>query len=198
MPYTTRADGDVITASSHNANCRDQVVSTVTSGTRPSGTEGQIIYETDTDLYRAYLGGWIDWGSLGAWQTYTPTLTQSGIVTKTVTYARYNKIGRQVTLAIRLDFTGAGTGNNAILVGLPLTAAVAGDVPLGQGIFYDSAPTPQIYVAAAVLNSTTTIGFYDATTPTGVVKLGQTGTSFNGAVASGDAILINGTYESAA
>lgn len=56
MPYTTRADGDVITASSWNATVRDQVVSTVTSAGRPSGTEGQLIATTDLDRIEVFNG----------------------------------------------------------------------------------------------------------------------------------------------
>ncbi len=89
MPVKTWATNDVPTASDLNTQYRDQVISTVTSGTRPSGTEGQVIYETDTDLLYIYNGGWVRFGAGGGWTSYTPTLTQSSAVTKTVTYAKY-------------------------------------------------------------------------------------------------------------
>src|SRR6476659_5653960 len=97
MPVKTWATNDVVAASDLNTQFRDQVVSTVTSGTRPTGTEGQVIYETDTDLLYIYNGGWVRFGASGAWTSWTPTLVQSSAVTKTVTYAKYEKIGRKVS-----------------------------------------------------------------------------------------------------
>lgn len=198
MPYTTRADGDVITASSHNANCRDQVVSTVTSGTRPSGTEGQVIYETDTDLYKAYIGGWTDWGALGAWQTYTPTLTQSATVTKTVTYARYNRIGRMVTVQVYLSVTGAGTANNAVIIGTPFPAVIAGSLAVGSGWIFDTSAATTLYPGIVNLDSTTGFKLFDATQAVAVTtQLGQTGTAFSAALASGDIVSLTATFEAA-
>ena len=72
MPYTTVLTNDVPSASFLNANYRDQVISTVTSGTRPTGTEGQVIYETDTDRFYWHNGGgwlllpWTAAGRVGA------------------------------------------------------------------------------------------------------------------------------------
>jgi hypothetical protein len=163
MPYTTRADGDVLTASSHNANCRDQVISTVTSGTRPAGTEGQFIYETDTDLVYVYNGGWVQFGGVGAWTSYTPTLTQSATVTKTVNYAKYFKIGRMCQVTVSLTVTGAGTATNAITIGLPLAAATA--IGFGGGYFYDGSGNA-LYPGISTVLTTTTAVLVDASAAT--------------------------------
>jgi hypothetical protein len=58
MPYT--APPAPVTTTWWNANVKDQVISTVTSATRPAGTEGQVIYETDTDRVLMHDGAaWV-------------------------------------------------------------------------------------------------------------------------------------------
>jgi hypothetical protein len=58
---------------------------------------------------------------------WTPSLTQSGAVSKTVTYAKYCTIGPLMFICAQLDITGAGTGNNNILIGnLPAQPAAVG------------------------------------------------------------------------
>lgn len=56
----------------------------------------------------------------GIWADWTPTVTQSGSVTVTVTYARYFTAGKLVVLQAKLGVTGTGTTNNAIVIsGIP-------------------------------------------------------------------------------
>ncbi len=193
MPVKTWATNDVPTASDFNTQFRDQVISTVTSGTRPSGTEGQVIYETDTDLCYIYNGGWVRFGAGGGWTSYTPTLTQSSAVTKTVTYAKYEKIGRQVILNVNLSITGTGSANNTVTVSLPFTAAVGGNLPVGGGFLFDVSAALN-YPNIAVLNSTTTAAFIDAATPHALYQ-GQTGADFAAALAAGDGIDFFAVYE---
>ena len=72
MPYNTRADGDVMTAALWNSDVRDQVISTVTSGAKPAGTEGQVIAVTDTNQAEVYSGSaWLEVFRWGAWSTRT-------------------------------------------------------------------------------------------------------------------------------
>lgn len=155
---------------------------------------GQFRYESDTtpDQFVYYDGSaWLPIVQ-AAWSTYTPTLTQSGTVTKTVTYAAYCQIGKQVTCTVRLDATGAGTGSNLITVSLPVTAAYAASIlPAGIFYFYDSSATTY-YVGMAGLASTTTV----AGQRDGVAgRMG--GTSPTAAIASGDQIGFSITYEAA-
>lgn len=196
MPVKTWATNDVVTASDLNTQYRDQVISTVTSGTRPSGTEGQVIYETDTDLLYIYNGGWVRFGASSGWTSFTPTLTQSSAVTKTVTYAKYEKIGRFVAMVVRLDVTGTGTANSAVTVSPPFTAAAANDIPLGTGYIYDASSGSPFAPAIVSFSTTTALHFID-TTASASVYLGQTGTIFSSALASGDVISISALYEAA-
>jgi hypothetical protein len=193
MPQKTWATNDVPTASDFNTQFRDQVVTTCTTGTRPSGTEGQMIYETDTDLVYIYNGGWVRFGASAGWTTYTPTLTQSSAVTKTVTYAKYEKIGRLVKVATNLSVTGTGSANAAITMTLPFTANTTA-LWEGQGVIYDASGTT-IYPGFAAIVTSTTMALTDSTAYTTVnVFHGQTG-AFGAALASGDQVAMSMTYE---
>jgi hypothetical protein len=135
-----------------------------------------------------------------AWTSYTPTFTQSGAVTKTVTYAKYTQIGKTVIFTVKLTATGAGTANNKIVIGLPVTAATSGPSgsPIGTGSVFDTSAgtlTPGL----TEMESTTTIGLQDATAQVtaGTSVLGLTGTAFALALASGDVVSMSGAYEAA-
>ena len=67
MPDADLADASVLTSSFYNTYIREQVVVTCTSLTRPTGVEGRVIYETDTDELRVYDGSsWIGLVPVGA------------------------------------------------------------------------------------------------------------------------------------
>ena len=70
-------------------------------------------------------------------------------VSKTVTYARYFKLGRFVTAEVSLAVTGSGTSSTAVEVGLPVTAATSNII---VGTFYLSdVSTSTVHLGAAVL-----------------------------------------------
>lgn len=195
MPVSNVVAGTPVTASFMNTNWRDQVVSTVTSATRPTGTEGQVIYETDTDRYYActVAGTWVEILKLGALNTWTPTLTQSGALTKTVVTASYMRMGRLVECFVFLSVTSSGTGNNPITVSLPVTAA-ATTAGGGSGYFVAAS---NFYPGICRMPSTTTMAMLDATQVTGNLNLGQTGTALTGALISGDSVAMKFTYVAA-
>lgn len=93
-----------------------------------------------------------------AWESYTPSLTQSGNVTKTVTYAKYTQINKLCICNVRLDVTGTGTAGSNLVVGLPLTASVGAGLRIGSGVIYDASAA---VAYAAIMNtvSSTTISF---------------------------------------
>lgn len=127
-----------------------------------------------------------------AWTTYTPSLTQSGTVTKTVSYAAYQRMGRMITVLVRLIVTGTGTGANAVVVGLPVTASAA-NLIAGSGIVFDSSASA-VYKGLVNLASTTTVRLYYAGDTT-VSSLGQAG--FTAGLASNDEVQFCATYEAA-
>jgi hypothetical protein len=126
----------------------------------------------------------------GLWTSFTPSLTQSGTVTKTVGYAKYTKIGKTVIAVARLAVTGSGTGANAIVMGLPVTAATATVIPIGSG-WVNDASVPTNYVGTALQLTTTTVGIQG--TGNGVLGAAE----FTAALASGDVVGYSVQYEAA-
>lgn len=127
--------------------------------------------------------------TLGAWSSYTPTLTQSGAVTKTVTYAKYAQIGKTVICNVSLAITGAGTGGNDITIGVPVTAAASGSrFQIGNGSCI-IAGSPQQLELPVVLVSTTTVKYMASSG----VPTYQGASSF----ANGDSLWFSIMYEAA-
>ena len=67
MPDAGLADGSVLTSANYDTYLRQQVVTQCTSGTRPTGVEGRIIAETDTDRVLVYDGA--AWVRIGAFSS---------------------------------------------------------------------------------------------------------------------------------
>lgn len=119
---------------------------------------------------------------LGQWTDHTPTITQSGSVTKTTTYSRAVKIGRTVIWSFLLNVTGSGTGGSTVTLSTPYTAAQAGNMTVGAATLYNGATNIQ---GEWALNATTTIAMY------------QSGGFYTTALASGNAITGTVVYEAA-
>lgn len=149
---------------------------------------GDVVTAADTNLYLS--------GEGGAWTTWTPVVTQSGTVTLSNTRSRYARYGRTIHFSIDIQMTGSGTGNNAISVTLPVTAAAANSVTGGSGYLYDVS-IPAYYPCLVGPSTTTAINLIDSATASNTPALGLTGSSFSAALASGDVIRVSGTYEAA-
>ena len=64
MPDAGLADGSVLTSANYDTYLRQQVVTTCLSSARPTGVEGRIIAETDTDRILTYSGSaWVRVGN---------------------------------------------------------------------------------------------------------------------------------------
>lgn len=107
-----------------------------TSSTRPTGVAGLQIFETDTNRVLTHDGtGWIIMSE--PVQTYTPTLTQSGAITKTVTQAIYQRSNGRCQGQVFMSLTSSGTGGVVIVVGLPVATLIVQRGQLGSGVVYD-------------------------------------------------------------
>lgn len=128
---------------------------------------------------------------VGITSTYTPTLTQSGTVTKTVNRGRYMQVGKWVFGSLSLTPTANGTTNNAVLVGIPVTARVSTSDIAGHGFITIAGTT---YRCEAVIATSTSLGLRrDDITGTSNI-----GVDPNAALASsGDLILVSFMYEAA-
>lgn len=200
MAFKTFTSGAVLTAAEINTYLMQQSVIVCTSATRPSSpVEGMRIAETDTDLEYIYTGSaWIQVGNFGAFTTYTPTLTQSGAITKTVDHAAYQRHGRWISGNVKLTATGSGTSNNQIIVGLPTAALITINEAVGSGFWYDLSTTTYGGFVAVIATSTT-VALLDTTQPLSSSPFyGVTGSSNNNAVDTGDIITLCFSYEAAA
>lgn len=129
---------------------------------------------------------------IDAWTSFTPTLTQSGAVTKTVNYAKYQRIGRTIIAQYDLTMTGAGTTANAVLVGLPVAAAYsATNIYIGSGAIID-ASTTTLYTGEWALASANTVQMN-----IDQASFSPWGLAPNLALASGDVIRLHVIYEAA-
>lgn len=174
----------------------DDLIGIYTSATRPSSPyRGQLIFETDTNSYvgRDTSDAWQTALPLGAWTAYTPTLTQLGAVTKTVTYAKYVRMGRSIYFAVDLSVTGTGTAANDVSVGLPVTAAATAFL-LGVGQIYDTS-AGLLYNGNSDIVTTTTAKIWAGGASGGPAHFG--GSVFTAALAVGDLIRLSGLYEAA-
>lgn len=145
---------------------------------------GDVLTASDVNTYLA--------GEGGAWTTWTPTVTQSGSVTVTVTRARYSRYGRSIHFVALLAVTGTGTGANDVSVSLPVTAA-ASSIPVGYGSIYDASANVSYH--GPLVAATTTTGKMVATSGGTSGYLGSVG--FTAALANTDSVWIQGTYEAA-
>lgn len=136
------------------------------------------------------------------WTTFSPTLTQSGSVALTTATGRYQHVGYRCHLFIFLDPSGTGTGANDIVIG-NIPAAIApratgapasgnADTPSGIGTFHDTGAA-MYSVHWFFVTSSTIKG--NATTSSAGSYLG---TSPNFAIAAGDSLTVNITYETSA
>lgn len=127
-----------------------------------------------------------------AWATWTPTVTQSGTVSKTVNYGKYLQAGKLVVAIGNFQMTGSGTGNNDIVVTLPVTASTSTEIVIGSGEMLDSGTFR--HGVRPVIVSTTTIKFWDETV---AVPGNYVGRDPNFALASGDILKVFLVYEAA-
>lgn len=188
MPDTALPDTTVVTESFWTPNVRQQVVTQATSVTRPTGVEGRLIFEADTDRYMFYDGsGWVEVYRAGAWASWTPVVTQSGAVAVTNTRSLVIQVGKTVTATFDLTVTGSGTASNQITITLPVTGLGSG-APVGVAELFDSSAN-LLYRAQAKLISSGAI----VLSPSNVTTVGNLGAvGFTAGLASND--LLRGTF----
>lgn len=129
------------------------------------------------------------------WTSWTPTVTQSGAVTCTVTFARYQIVGEIVHLRVQLDITGTGTTANAITIGgipaaaTPVITTGSDLAPLGMAVVLDQGTAS--YLGFLVASTATVWHIRDSNTRANI------GVSPSFALANTDIIIFNATYSKA-
>lgn len=148
--------------------------------------------------------------SLGVWSDYTPTWTQSATITKTTNFARYTQLGKLVVGSLKMTASSAGTANNKILVGLPVSASADNHI-IGTMYYYDQSIAYRFETRTAIYESSSAMAFSTgnpgSTNPfrsTGDTRWGQDyndgsspGTQTGITIASGDIIYVHFMYEAA-
>ena len=145
----------------------------------------------------------------GAWQSYTPTFTQSATITKTVNWARYTELNKWVQGSVKMTASSAGTANNKVLVGLPVNASTNNFI-IGSMVFYNDSETNKyrwtglnaFFETASTMSFTpVTSGGTNATLSEDDKRFGQNylagGSQTGLTIASGDIIWIQFAYEAA-
>jgi len=106
MPDERLPDNSDLVSTFYNDNVREQVIATVTSSTRPTGTEGRLIYETDTNAYYVHTGsawigiaGEVPWIGVSYSNGWADTASYQGV--------EYRRVGDVVQVRGRM-----GTGDS--------------------------------------------------------------------------------------
>jgi hypothetical protein len=133
--------------------------------------------------------------SAGTWQDYTPTWTQSATITKTVNWARYMQLNDLVIGSVKMTASSAGTANNKILIGLPVTAS-SNNAVMGSAQLFQSSDSTGFRIA--VFDSGTAIKFFSYATTDYDLEWGKTGGgSLGETISSGLTIFLQFMYEAA-
>lgn len=134
-------------------------------------------------------------GLLIPYAGYTPTISQNGARTATITLARYRQVGKQVHAYGKAIITNAGTAGNAVTMSLPVNmhASINSiDYTLGTGVVSDSGTIWMPALVVAGISASTV-----AWTKTNGDAQAYIGVTPSFAVANTDYVTWNITYEAA-
>lgn len=137
-----------------------------------------------------------------AWNTWTPAWVQSATVTHTVTYARYHRTGRKIVAQCNLVATGSGTSSNIISLSVPVNHVHGTNGPCIGTVSFSDVSGNLIYFGLVFPLSSSTVFFIDidptpAQRASGAANMGVGANTFSAAVASGDILKVELTYEAA-
>lgn len=203
--YRDWAAGNVPTAAQFDTYLQEQTVMVfATAAARDTAlstakSEGMVTYQLDTNTLTIYTGAaWSPIGPAhGAWTSFTPVITQSGVVTHTVSNSTYLRVGRMIHWRFTLTVTGSGTGSNVVTLSVPVNIGYVSDyAPCGWGQILDSSTNlvcagPAVPAAAGTIKIQTLYMSGSAFNVLGT-------SSFTAALASGDVISGWCIYEAAA
>lgn len=157
MPFKTFVTGDSLPATDLNSYFMNQVVASCVSTARPSGTTGQMIAETDTNLFKVYTGaGWVTFGGFSGWQTWSGTI---GGIGGTATFVgKFQQIGKLISAYGKITVSTYASNANTITLTLPATPAssIATNTAVGSLLYSQAAGTPAKYTGAVLLDGSTT------------------------------------------
>jgi hypothetical protein len=162
-----------------HGNANDAIIAIETElGVAPSGAETTVKARLDRIT-----------PTLGALTSWTPAVTQSGVVTCTNVKSTWQRTGRQLTLRFQLTVTGTGTASNAVVISGFGTTVGSHPTVVGQAMLVDNSSGTK-YPAIMTLASTTTV---ELTSSAANIADGRLGVSqFTAALAVNDTL--SGTF----
>jgi hypothetical protein len=163
VPYWGPIENDTPTVAELISYIADQVISQVTSATRPPGTFGQFIAESDTGRVYGHSGAaFVQFGGLtaAALNAHTPTIDQGATtnITKTTVYSQWQRYGNVALWTFSFIVTGTGTAGSNVTLTTPVTMTTT-STGLGGGRFWDTSATIA-YHGLWLPATTTTIRLY--------------------------------------
>lgn len=123
--------------------------------------------------------------------SWIPTWTQSNTVTKTVDFADYHITDGWVDFELHMTATGAGTANNAHVIGLPLDPLRTTNRPIASGWWIPTA-SGVVFPIMAYRSGTAQMTIFRTAAEITNPFIGVTGTT--AAAASGDSVALWGHY----
>lgn len=153
--------------------------------------EGMTSYLLDSNRIDVYDGSAWQPLPIGAWTTYAPT--NSGVtVSGSYVTAKYIQIGKVVHFYARFNLTSTVTGSSWGIT-LPVTAANS----VLQPFMAEAIISSVVYPCFARMTSTTGMTIYGQNASATYVTTSTSSGSIPGSWASGDSLIISGTYEAA-
>jgi hypothetical protein len=153
MTYFTKSAGDSLRASQANALLKQGIPPFADATARDAAitapADGEHAYLTGSDTLMEYqTSAWVIINEPK--QTWTPTISQPGSITKTVNWGYSQRQGGMYRATCKLSITGSGTATNPIIVTTPFTHVEA----FGSFVFYDTSNS--FYRSGNVLPYSTT------------------------------------------
>lgn len=175
-------DGNAPSATTWNANVRDQLIVICTSSTRPSApTTGRHIWETDTLKGYYYNGStWVqdlDTKTFAAWTSFTPVWTAASVnpaIGNGTLAGAYRQIGK--TLDCRFTINAGGTttfGTGQWQITLPNSLSATASFGAGVGYISSNSVTYTGHIAASG-----TLAYLYSTTATNAAVTGTAPNTF--------------------
>ena len=135
----------------------------------------------------------------GTYSTWTPIIKQNATsialtVNSGATFANYTQVGKLTHAQFFVSMTGTGSANLYVTGNLPVTANKS-NYMVGVANLYDSS-SGLVYSAEIFLLGTTSFVLVGTSSNLAYLYLGDSGSAFTAALASGDQIYGSFTYES--
>lgn len=129
-----------------------------------------------------------------AWETWTPTVTQSGTFTFTNNLSRYTRINKLVIATTSVQMTNnAGVAGNAVIMTVPINYQSQSGQMMCFGFIYDSSANALYNVTGQTTGSNNQVAFYQGMATGGSLF----GIVPNLAIANADQFRITFVYEAA-